>query len=78
MNKVERLWADILSRDADRVRATWDTLNTEEKLAVHKHLLRMTTEDGWTEPQQISAQAALEALRDRPNSGTSDATPDNM
>lgn len=77
MNEVERLWAGLLSRDADQVRATWDTLNTEEQQAVHAHLIRMATEAGWTEPQRISAQAALDALSDHFAPDQQNTTPDN-
>ncbi|MBN2303000.1 MAG: hypothetical protein JXQ72_00895 [Anaerolineae bacterium] len=62
MDDIETLWANILSRDADRIRATWDALNAEEKTAVRAHLTRMVTEPDWSEPQRISAQAALDAL----------------
>lgn len=60
----EQLWSGILSRDPERIRETWDLLDQEEKSAVHAHLTAMTTETDWTEPQRISAQAALDALAD--------------
>ncbi|NDJ76559.1 MAG: hypothetical protein GYB65_09905 [Chloroflexi bacterium] len=62
MMDLEALWAGLLSRDSDTVLETWHALNSEEQAAVYAHLKRMTTEDGWSEPQRISAQAALDAL----------------
>lgn len=59
---LETLWAELLSRQADRVVAAWRSLNPEEQAAVKDHLLRMTTEDGWAESQQMSAAIALEAI----------------
>ncbi len=64
MTDPETIWVGILSRRPDTTRETWHTLNAEEQAAVHAHLQRMATEEGWTEPQRISARAALEALAD--------------
>ena len=58
-------WSNILSRDAEKIRTTWESLADDEKSAVYHHLMDMVTEDDWTEPQRISAQAALDALKDR-------------
>ena len=76
MDELERFWGNMLSRDPARIRETWDTLQDDEKQAVRTHLQRMTTENGWTEPQRLSAQTALQALDDDtgddlPGSGTS-------
>jgi hypothetical protein len=57
-------WSQMLSRDSEKIRAVWDSLDESEQAAVHAHLTRMISEDDWTDPQRISAQAALEALRD--------------
>lgn len=59
---LEKLWSDLLSGDAMRVRAAWQTLTTSERRAVRTHLRRMASEDGWTELQRGAAQAALAAL----------------
>lgn len=64
MDPLETLWANILSRDPQRIHEIWQTLDAEEQDAVYAHLTRMATEEGWTEPQRISAQTALDALRD--------------
>jgi len=61
--ELDIFWENMLSRDPERVREAWGTLTVEERLAIHAHLVRMSTEEGWTEPQRISARAALEALR---------------
>ncbi len=60
---LDIFWENMLSRDPARVREAWGTLTAEERVAIHAHLVRMSTEEGWTEPQRISAQAALDALR---------------
>jgi hypothetical protein len=66
MDELEILWGGLLSRDPAKVRATWGTLSAEEQEAVRAHLVRMATEEGWTRPQRVSAQAALNALRNWP------------
>ncbi len=60
----EILWAGILSRDSRLILNMWDQLDVDEQDAIHTHLTKMATESGWTEPQRISAQAALDVLRD--------------
>ncbi len=62
MTNPEELWAGILSRRAVHILAAWHTLDAEERTAVYAHLVRMATEEGWTEPQRVSAQAALDVL----------------
>lgn len=74
MHDPEFLWATILSRDAEQVRAAWDTLDTREQETVYAHLERMAHEPGWTEPQRVSAEAALEVLRGTAPSTGADIT----
>jgi hypothetical protein len=62
MNDPELFWANILSRDPVTIRAAWSDLNVDEQSTVYAHLQRMATEKGWSEPQRISAQAALDTL----------------
>jgi NADH:ubiquinone oxidoreductase subunit E len=60
---LENFWAEILSREPARIQAAMATLeDDEQREAIIVHLRRMTTEEGWLEPQRISAQVALEAL----------------
>lgn len=61
------LWSEILSREPQRIRKVFKTLNSEEKITVRVHLIRMTTEEGWHEAQITSAKAALDALKDVPD-----------
>jgi len=61
------IWSEILSREPQRIRRTFQGLNSEEKITVRVHLIRMTTEDGWHEAQIASAKAALEAIKDVPD-----------
>jgi hypothetical protein len=52
----------MLSRETDQILTVWRELTSAERAAVHAHLTRMATEESWSEPQRMSAQAALEAL----------------
>jgi hypothetical protein len=62
---LEFFWAEMLSRETKRVRTALYSLEDEnERAAVILHLRRMATEDGWSESQRLSAQAALDALVD--------------
>lgn len=61
---LEVFWAELLSRDSRRVIFAWKTLSKEEQHAVWEHLHRMATEEGWLEPQRVSARAALSGLRE--------------
>ena len=64
---LETLWAMLLSRDAERIRAAWVTLAPAERAAVLEHLRRMTTESGWADAQRASAQTALDVLDAEPD-----------
>lgn len=60
---LEQFWGEVLSRDPQRIVAAMDSLeDAEEREAIIAHLRRMATEEGWLEPQRISAEAALTAL----------------
>jgi NADH:ubiquinone oxidoreductase subunit E len=63
MDPLEQFWQEVLSRDKDRVQAAINALDdNEERAAVVDHLKKMATEEGWSEPQRVSAQEALKAL----------------
>ncbi|MBP8973815.1 MAG: hypothetical protein KBH93_08040 [Anaerolineae bacterium] len=66
MDDLEYLWDGLLSRRAELIRAAWAALSRREQRAVHEHLVRMTTEEGWTAPQQKSARIALDILTTQP------------
>lgn len=60
---LEKFWGELLSRDPQRILATMDSLEDDkEREAIVAHLKRMATEEGWLEPQRISAKAALTVL----------------
>lgn len=61
---IEDFWEALLSRNPPQIQTAWQTLNREERLAIYAHLKRMASEEGWAEPQRISAQAALDVLGD--------------
>ena len=58
----EMIWSSLLSRDPERIRDMWQKLSREEQDAVYAHLKHMVSEEGWTDPQRTSAQAALDSL----------------
>lgn len=63
MFDVESFWAEMLSREPERIQAAFNSLpQADEKAAVLAHLNKMVSEKGWAEPQRISAEAALKAL----------------
>jgi hypothetical protein len=64
---LEEFWSDMLSEEPLRIVAAFTVLDAEEKVAVHNHLVQMTTEEGWAEGQRDSALAALAALADNDN-----------
>jgi hypothetical protein len=61
-NSLENLWGGLLSRQPELVRATFSTLDTEERAAIRAHLQRIVSEAGWHPEQRLSAQSALDAL----------------
>ncbi|HEY4693012.1 MAG TPA: hypothetical protein VIH16_06210 [Bellilinea sp.] len=64
---LEILWDGLLSRDGDRIRATFAGLDETAQQFVLEHLVRMTREDGWQSEQVESARSALLALQgDKP------------
>lgn len=58
----EAFWAEVLSREPERVRQAFGPLSHEERQEVVAHLRRMSGESGWLLQQQESARAALSAL----------------
>jgi hypothetical protein len=56
----ERFWAEVLSREPERIRAALGSLSKAEADSVKDHLRRMATEDGWHPAQRRSARAALD------------------
>jgi hypothetical protein len=66
---LEVLWDNLLSRQPDRVRLAFDSLDTDGKKTVLAHLHRMASESGWHPEQRDSAIAALQALENPPTQG---------
>jgi hypothetical protein len=59
---IENLWDALLSRQAEKVRAAFRSLDDEQQRAAYAHLQRMAREPGWHLEQRLSAQVALEIL----------------
>jgi hypothetical protein len=59
---LDELWDRLLSRQPERVREAFSSLDPESQRTVKQHLHRMATESGWLPRQRSSARAALKAL----------------
>ena len=64
MDSPELLWDQLLSRQHDQILAAYARLALAEQAYVLYHLERMAAEPGWHPEQRLSAQTALEAIRD--------------
>ncbi|MBN2547867.1 MAG: hypothetical protein JXB15_01820 [Anaerolineales bacterium] len=62
--ELESLWDRLLSRQPEQVREAFHSLSETEKAAVLQHLERMANESGWHPEQRLSAEQALQALKD--------------
>ena len=62
---LEALWNDLLSREPERIRKTFYSLDPPSQGFVLDHLQRMLTESDWQPEQRLSAGAALQALEKR-------------
>jgi len=60
---LEKLWDDLLSRQANTIQSAFKSLQPSERRNVKAHLERMASEPGWHPEQRISANAALEAIK---------------
>ena len=61
---VEQLWDNLLSREIEKIKSSFQHLNQSVRIAVIEHLNRMTIEDGWHLEQKKSAQIALQAIKE--------------
>lgn len=62
IDPLENLWDGLLSREPERICATYETLDLASRAVVLAHLKRMVSESGWHPEQVLSARAALQAL----------------
>ena len=62
MDDLATVWDNLLSRDTNRILATFTSLSSTEQAAVLSHLQRMATETGWHSEQVISARTALQVI----------------
>jgi len=61
-DSLEKLWEDLLSRQPEKVRSAFSSLDKIEQAAVLTHLRRMVSEGAWQPEQRASARAALRTL----------------
>jgi hypothetical protein len=62
VDPLEQLWDALLSREPDRVRSAFATLDKASQRTTLAHLMRMATENDWHPEQRQSAIEALDAL----------------
>ncbi|OGO11641.1 MAG: hypothetical protein A2Y53_05345 [Chloroflexi bacterium RBG_16_47_49] len=59
---LEALWNDLLTREPERIRKAFYSLDPPSQGFVLAHLQRMLSESDWQPEQRLSARAALQAL----------------
>ncbi len=59
---LEKTWDSLLSRDPQRIKQTYSSLDPDSQHVVREHLKKMVGESGWQPEQILSARAALQAI----------------
>ncbi len=62
MDPLEKLWAEILSREERRIIKAFQQLDVRSQKNILNHLKKMVEEEGWQPEQQGSARTALDVL----------------
>jgi len=60
---VEKFWEMLLSRNPESILEAFHSLSREDQEQVTNHLVKMTSEEGWHPEQIMSAQTALDVLK---------------
>lgn len=63
IDPVEQFWDNILSRQPERIRAAYASLDAADQKNLVAHLKTMVSEEGWQDEQRKSAQAALDVIQ---------------
>jgi hypothetical protein len=66
---LETVWDGILSRDSQKIREIFASLDQDSQETIRAHLKRMVGEEGWHPEQILSARYALQALNEKPKNG---------
>jgi hypothetical protein len=61
---LEKVWGDLLSRDAEKILARFRSLDPDSQQTVMDHLQKMVSEPDWHVEQVKSARYALQTLVD--------------
>jgi hypothetical protein len=61
---LEQTWDGLLSRHPHRIRRTFQSLDPASQQVVLEHLKKMVSEEGWHPEQRLSAQSALDSIKD--------------
>lgn len=62
MDSAENIWEEILSREPERIRISYNSLSVKEREIVFDHLRKMAAESGWHKEQKISAESAIKEI----------------
>jgi hypothetical protein len=62
---LETVWDGILSRDSQKIREIFASLDQDSQEIVRAHLKKMVGEEGWHSEQILSARYALQALNEK-------------
>jgi len=63
VDDVEKLWEMLLSRHPESILEAFHSLSGADQQQVINHMVRMTSEEGWHPEQILSAQKALDVLK---------------
>ena len=65
IDPLEKLWGALLSRESQKIKQAFDSLDTASQNAVIAHLNHMATEEGWLDEQRSSAHIALDTIQQK-------------
>jgi len=63
-DQLELLWDDLLSRQPERIKSAFTSLDASSRESVLIHLQHMAKDAGWQPEQRLSASTAIQALQD--------------
>jgi hypothetical protein len=63
--ELDALWEHLLSEKTALIQSAWETLDSEGRDAVKRHLQTMARDGGWHPNQHRAARAALQCIEER-------------
>ena len=61
---IQALWDNILSEESEKIKITFESLDSIEQQYVLVHLFKMINEPGWHPAQVQTAQKAINVIED--------------